>query len=222
MRRAALLLIALALVLVPTALGKPPSPGQSTVTMTAAPTTVVFGSSVTISGQVTGKKAAGASVQLQSNPAPFTGGFTNTATTTADSTGHYSFKTIPNLNTTYRVVAKTAPSATSPTALIKVRVKVTLHVGTTTAKPGQRVRFSGLVIPAYTGKLVQIQRRTRSGWRTVTSAKLAAATAVGGVARSKYSKRVRITRSGTYRVRFNPGDNARLANTSPTRHITVS
>jgi hypothetical protein len=223
MKRAAVVLLGLGLFLVAPALAKPPKPpATSAVTITAAPSTVTFGGTTTISGKITGKKAAGVSVDLQSQPAPYTGGFTTAAKTTADSTGHYSFKVTPSLNTNYRVVAHTAPAATSSTVPVKVRVKVTLHVGRTTVARGHRVRFSGLVVPAYNGKFVQIQRKTATGWRTMTRAKLFATTASGGVARSKYSKRVRITRSGSYRVRFNPADNLRLPNTSPTRHITVS
>jgi hypothetical protein len=77
------------------------------------------------------------------------------------------------------------------------------------------------VLPAYNGQAAQIQRKTATGWKTVARAKLVAATPVGGVARSKYSKRLRISSSATYRVRFTPADGSRLTNTSPTRRLTV-
>ena len=85
-------------------------------------------------------------------------------------------------------------------AVIGVLVKVTLGVSTTKPKAGSLVRFSGSVLPAYNGKLVQIQRKTPTGFKTVAQAKLAAATPVGSVARSKFSKRLRIKSNGTYRV----------------------
>jgi hypothetical protein len=219
MRRVFVILSVSALALVGPALAKPPGAGSSTVTIAAAPTSVVFGSASTISGQATGKKAAGASIELQAQSS--TGTFSKVATATADSTGHYSFKVTPTQNTTYRVVAHTAPQATSSNVAVKVRVKVTLAVSTTKPKAGSLVRFSGFVLPAYNGKAVQIQRKTTTGFRTVAHATLAAATPLGAVARSKFSKRLRIRRSGTYRVLFNPADGLREPNASRTRTLKV-
>lgn len=219
MRRATIVVFALACVLVEPAFGKPPAP--SAVTIAAAPNPVVFGSSSTITGQVTGKKASGAAVELQSQPFPYSSPFLVVARTTADATGRYRFQVIPGLNTMYRALAKAAPAATSPNLLVKVRVRVTLGVSASRPAVGQLVRFSGFVLPAYNGKFVQIQRKTLTGWKTVAQAKLLAAAPLRGVARSKYSKRLRIRRSGTYRVRFNPADGARLSNTSSNRRLTV-
>src|SRR5207302_6260023 len=160
-----------------------------------------------------GKRAGGAAVELQDQTG--TSMFARVTTTTADATGHYTFKVTRDKSTVYRVVAKTAPQATSSNLAIKVKVKVTLGVSTTKPKAGSLVRFSGFVLPAYNGKLVQIQRKTSTGWKTVTRAKLAATTPVGTVARSKYSKRLKISKSGTYRVSFNPADGQREANASP-------
>jgi hypothetical protein len=85
---------------------------------------------------------------------------------------------------------------------------------------GHRVRFSGFVLPAYNGKVVLIQRMTRAGWKTVARARLAATTPLGSTARSRYSKRIRFRKRGTYRAWFNPADNARLPNSSPTRRLS--
>jgi 5-hydroxyisourate hydrolase-like protein (transthyretin family) len=198
---------------------KPTSSATSKVTIAASPTTVVFGSQSTFTGQVTGKKAAGVSVELQSQSGTST--FTTVTTTTADATGHYTLKATPDKNTTYRVIAKTAPQATSSTVAVKVLVRVTLGVSTKTPKAGSRVRFSGLVLPAYNGKSVQIQRKTATGWKTVAQAKLAATTTMGGVTRSKYAKRLRISKNGTYRVFFNPADGLREPNHSGTKTLRV-
>ena len=221
MRRTMMVLVASALVLVQPALGKPPGPGASSVTIAAAPNPIVFGSSSVITGQVTGKKAAGATVDLQSEPFPYKAPFSTVTSSTADATGHYSFKVTPGLNTLYRVIAKTAPSATSANALVRVRVRLSLGVSTTHPVAGRLVRFSGFLFPAYNGRSVQIQRETATGWKTVAQAKLVAATPVNGVARSRYSKRLRIRRSGTYRAWFKPADGARLPNSSPTRRLRV-
>jgi hypothetical protein len=110
---------------------------------------------------------------------------------------------------------------TSPNVLVKVRVGVTLGVSTSKPAVGQLVRFHGFVIPAYNGQAAQIQRKTSTGWKTVARATLVAATPLGTIARSKYSKRLRIRSSATYRVQFAPADGSRLANTSPTRRLTV-
>jgi hypothetical protein len=191
------------------------------VTIAATPNPVVFGASTTIAGQVTGKHSGGVAVTLETKPFPYTGGFTKAVTAKADATGHYSFKIVPSLNALYNVVAKASPTATSTNVLVKVRVKATLGVSSLKPATGQRVRFRGFVLPAYNGQAVQIQRKTASGWKTVARAKLVAAAPIGGVARSKYSKRLRISSSGTYRVQFKPADGSRLVNTSRTRRLTV-
>jgi hypothetical protein len=219
MRRVTVIVLASALALVGPALGKPPGSGSSTVTIAATPSSLVFGASTTISGQATGKKAGGANVELQNQSG--TGAFSKVATVTADATGHYSFKVTPTQNTTYRVVAKTAPQATSSSVAVKVLVKVTLGVSTSRPKAGALVRFSGFVLPAYNGKVVQIQRKARTGFKTVAQTTLSAATPLGTTARSKYSKRLRIRTTGTYRVLFNPADGLREPNTSPTRTLRV-
>lgn len=222
MRRAVMVGCVLVFVLASPALGAKPPAATSSATIAAAPNPVTFGSPTTISGVVVGKHSSGATVSLQSRPFPYTGSFTTVASTTADATGHYRFSLAASVNTIYRVLAKTAPPATSPDVLVKVRVSVTLGVSTSHPAAGGRVRFSGFVLPAYNGKSVQIQRKTRTGWKTVARATLVAATPVAGVARSKYSKRLSIRSSGTYRVLFNPADGARLPNTSPTRRLTVT
>jgi hypothetical protein len=225
MRRFVIVVFVLALALGGPALAKKPvSPGgspASSATIAATPNPVVFGGLTTISGQVTGKKNSGAAVSLESKPFPYTAPFTKIANATADATGHYSFKVVPSLNTIYHAVAKVAPAATSLDLLVKVRVRVTLSVSTTKPAVGQLVRFQGFVIPAYNGQAALIQRKTPTGWRTVARAKLVAASPLATIARSKYTKRLQIRSSGTYRVRFAPADGSRLANTSPTRALTV-
>jgi hypothetical protein len=209
---------ALALVLVAPALGKP-GQSSSSVTIAASKNPILVGSSTTITGQATGKKAAGAKVDLQAEAAGSTS-FSTVSSTTADTTGHFTFTVAPTVNTTYRATTKTAPSATSPNVLVKVRVKVSLHVSATRPTVGTRVRFSGFVLPAYTGKIVLVQRTTPKGWRTVAQAKLVAASPTGALSRSRYSKGIRFRHSGRYRVRFNPPSAMNLANTSPARRLT--
>jgi hypothetical protein len=204
--------------------GGSPHPGKggaSKATIATAPNVVTFGSSTAITGHATGKHGPGEMVQLEGRPAPYTSSFKVIATTTADQSGHYVFRVAPWLNTDYHVVANVAPPATSPDMFVKVRVRVTARVSTSTPVIGHAVRFSGYVLWAYNRRYVQIQRRTATGWKTVGRARLVAATPSGAIARSKYSQRLKVRSSGTYRVRFNPADGMRLANSSPTRTLTV-
>ena len=203
----------------------PPTGGKSSATIAAKPNPVVYGSSASISGVVKGKHASGATVTLQSKPYPYTAPYSKAGTTTATAAGRYSFRVSPSLNTAYQVVANTAPQATSPKLIVKVRVRIRLQVSTTKPAAGQRVRFSGFVLPAYNGKSVLIQRFSATGWKTVTSATLVASTPVktvfGMTPRSMYSKRLRVLKNGTYRVYFKPHDGRLIANTSPLRKLTV-
>lgn len=207
----------------PAANAPPGGTPQNAVTIAAKPTTVTFTRATTISGKVTGPNSAGVQVTLEENPYPFTGGFKATkVTATTTATGDYSLAATPGVNTRYRVTAKTQPPVTSPETLVNVRPLVSLRLSDRTPAVGQRVKFSGTVLPAHNGKAVRIQRRTRTGgWRTVASATLVATTPVNGVARSKYAKRIRITRNGTYRVRFSPGDGDHVTGYSPRRTARV-
>lgn len=219
MRRTILAAGIAALAIAAPAIGKPPA--TSSLTIAASPSPITFGSSSTVSGALSGKHVSGVTVTLESRPASSSGAFVKGPTTKTNSTGQYKFAVTPGQNTSYRAVAKASPTATSPDAVVNVKVKVTEHLSTTKPTAGHAVRFSGLVIPAYNGKFAQIQRKTASGWKTVASAKLVATTPVGSVQRSKYSKRVKVHKSGTYRVSFNPADGLRLANHGRARRVTV-
>jgi hypothetical protein len=203
--------------------GPPPAAPQNTVTITVTPALVTFGRPVAIAGQISGPDSGNVEVTLEESPFPFTAGFRQTSVvgrTTA--TGAYSLAVTPSVNTRYRVTAKTKPPVASPEAAVSVRPRVTLRLSDRTPRAGQRVRFSGTVTPAHDGKAVRIQRRTRIGWRTVTSATLLAGTPVNGVATSRFSKRLRVNRSGTYRARLTPGDGDHVAGTSARRRARVT
>jgi hypothetical protein len=198
-------LLATAAVLVLPAVALAAKPAPKSVTITAAPATVTFGHAVTISG--TTSPATG--VTLRSDTFPFGGSFAQVATATSNAAGAYSFTVKPSEITHYRVSAKSHPTAQSPIATVSVRWRVTRTVSTRTPKRGSRVRFSGSVYPAHAGAKAQLQRRTASGYRTVRTATLTAATTT----RSHYSLRIRVKRSGTYRVHV-AADSAHLAGNS--------
>jgi hypothetical protein len=160
---------------------------------------ITFGQKDTLSGQLKGG-GAGVSVQLQEQPAPFTSGFKDVAgaSATTDTQGKFSLSVQPGLSTKYRAVAKASPTVTSPELTLPVRFKVTLRLSDYTPARGQRVRFSGTTAPAHDGATVYIQRRTATGaYRTVSRAVLQHRSATV----SSYSKRIRITGTGTFRAR---------------------
>jgi hypothetical protein len=196
------------------ALAAPPSRGASKVTISLKPTSVVFGRSISITGTVQGAKKTPTSVTVQQSPFPFTS-FTNAATMNTDSHGNYRFTTKPQVNTRYRVIAKTSPTVTSPIAQENVKFFVSLRLSDSTVSSGDRVRFSGVIRPAHNGGLVQIQRKTSSGWKTVSKT-LATASSTG---QSAYTKKVKITHAGLYRTRTS-GDASHVAGTSPERRIS--
>lgn len=203
-----------------------PAAGANTnlLTIAASRRTVTFGQPTTISGTLTGPNSAGAVVTLEENPAPYTGSFKSTGlTATTSATGAYSIVVSPSLNTRYRVTTgDKKATTTSPEVTVRVRVKVTLRLGDRTPRIGQRILFAGTVLPGHDGKIARIQRRTPSGsWRTVTTTPLVAASPVGTTPRSKYAKRVRINKNGTYRVRVAPADGDHIAGTSGRKSVVV-
>jgi hypothetical protein len=182
-------------------------PNTNLVSIIATPRTVTFGNATTISGRVTGPNAGGVRVTLESSPFPFAAPFRQEATTTTDASGNYVFAGLrPPVITRYHVVARTRPQSQSPDRNVNVRPRVTIRVNDRTPARGQRVRFSGHVTPAHDGAVVRIQRHTRAGWRTVARAALKPALPAGGVARSRYVKRIRVRRGGYYRTYFPKAD----------------
>lgn len=200
-----------------------PDPNAPTLTIAAMPATIIHGNRTVISGKLSGPKpAGGVAVTLEQNPFPFAGGFKDVRSATTDPNGNYTFSIRPTTNTRYRVSAKTSPPVNSPEVQVNVRLKVTLRVSDRTPARGQRVRFSGLVIPAHDGRPALIQRRTSTGaWKTVATAALKPAPALNGVTRSRYTRRLAIRRTGVYRVRVTPGDSDHLVGRSPTRKLVV-
>jgi hypothetical protein len=221
MRRIVLAAVSAALCLsLPAAVlaAKPPKQ-PAKLTLTATPARVTFGKPTVLAGKLTGgKQAAGQTVTVQADVFPIDGNYADVATTTTDANGDWHVTQTPTALTRYRAQAKTAPPATSNTADVAVRLRVRVHVSDRTPSRGSRVRFSGTAAPAHDGAPVRIQRRTSTGhWRTVARTVLRDA----GTDVSRYGKRVRVRRSGTYRVRVRSGDADHLAGTSRRRRLTV-
>ena len=146
-------------------------------------------------GQAEERRRDGPSIA--GGPESFEGSFATLAQATTPSSGAYSFAGVrPGANTRYRVTA--SDGTTSPTALVRVAISVRLNVSDTSPDRGDRVTFSGTAKPAHDGTLVQIQRRQADGsYKTLGQTTLKD----DGTTRSKYTKVIRITASGTYRVK---------------------
>jgi hypothetical protein len=172
---------------------KPPKAGSVTLKSTAD--SVTFSMPVTLAGTVKGAKA-GVVVTLERRPAAGTA-FVAAGTAATDDHGRFSFTQRPKANTVFRVTAATTPPATSPEATTSVAPLIGLKVGDSTPRKGQRVRFRGTVRPQHDGRQVAIQRKSAGGsWVTVKTPRLRDA----GSTYSRYSKRFRIRRTGTYRT----------------------
>ena len=172
---------------------KPPKPGA--VSLKASADQVTFPAPVALTGKVKGGKA-GIVVTLERRAAGATA-FAPAGTATTDANGDFSFAQRPEQNTTYRATAATTPPASSSEVNVAVAPLVGLKVSDRTPRKGQRVRFRGTVRPQHDGMRVAIQRKRADGtWVTVRSPLLRDA----GSSFSRYSKRIRIRRSGTYRT----------------------
>jgi len=193
---------------------KPPKPGSPTLSVNASSTHVVYGGAVTIFGSLTGTGSANAAVTIQQAPFPYTR-YTNVAAGRTSAFGTYSFGGLrPGLDTRYRVRAK---SVTSASKLVFVRYRVSLSVSDSTPKRGQRVRFSGVVSPAASGRLLLVQRRGSDGvFRTVGRTTLLPRSATS----SQFGLTKRIFGSGTYRAHIG-ADAAHEPGNSRTRGLRV-
>lgn len=153
-----------------------------TFKVSATPSTVVFGSPVTVSGTLSGTGSASHQLVLLANTFPFLAGFKNLATPLlTDAGGAFSFS-VKGLtqNTQLRVSTLEVPPAISGVIVERVAVRVTLHVRPSTHHGV--VRLYGAVAPAQVVAPVSIQL-LRPGHRPLTVAATNVKKASGGVSR---------------------------------------
>jgi hypothetical protein len=205
MRRALALIAALALV--PAYAGA--QKVADTVTLSAAPALLTFGTPTVLSGQVTGPDNVNVRVDL----------LPGNLQANTDASGNYSFTVKPQANTRYHVTAKAKPQVESAVVEVKVRPLISFGVDDSSARKGQRVKFSGSVSPAHDGLPVMIQRKVGAGaYRTIATVTLAKSAVAG---RSTYARRLKVSRTATYRVRI-AADADHAAGTSRTRRVRVA
>jgi hypothetical protein len=203
----------------PALAAKPPKPVKpnGNLTLTASATAVTFSTSLTLSGAVK-NIPAGTTVELYANPYPYAGFKVSGKTAVVDPAGNYAITgVVPQAHTQYKVVAKTSPPTESGTTFVRVRLKTSFSVSDLTPKRGASVRFFGTVAAAHDGKPVLIQRKTATGYKTITRTVLLD----NGTATSKYSKKLRIRSTGTYRVVVQSVDQDHDDGTSRSRTLRV-
>jgi hypothetical protein len=163
----------------------------------AAPNPVVFGNSFSVKGVLTGTEAAGREVILQANPFPYRGIFREIShPVVTDARGNFSFPVANILKTTqFRIVGVGAQPVSSSTFVERVASRVSLHLGSA-GRPGF-VRMYGTIEPSEVGASVSFQLLSPGGaslnvgWTKAGRATTSA---------SRFSRNVRIPRSGLYRA----------------------
>ncbi len=156
----------LSILLVPAALAE-----TATATLTVSASIVRFGTVVTVSGSVTADPgcASGRAVTLQWRPAD-SAGFANVATGTTSEGGSFTFEQVQPHTGRYRaMLPETAMCLASTTneALVRVKALVDAALVAGSTEAGDCVDVAASVEPARPGQVVELQRRTKHGWRVM-------------------------------------------------------
>jgi hypothetical protein len=180
---------------------KPPPAAVTALTITA-PTSVVYGHAVTVSGVLTsgGHALAGKTVTLYYRKVGVTPYTKFPATATSGVTGAVSFTTFKPTTPVQvlLVYAGTSAYAESNSAVKSIAEQLALTISESgKAATGKSLTFTGAVSPNEKGATVCLQRKSGSSWTNVASGKLSSV--------SKYSLALKLKSKGkfTYRVLVN-------------------
>ena len=190
------------------------------LSLAATPNPVAPGGATTLAGTLSGTGNSGRQVVLQANPFPYDKGFQNASDVhMTNAQGGFAFPVLSvPINTQYRVVLPQNQAVQSPIIAVGVAPLVSARTHRVRRTPrGAIVRFRGKVRPAHDGTQIAIQRLRRGAWVTISGTVARHATA----AYSRYSKRVRLRRGGTFRVFAGVTDGDHVANTSRTLRVRV-
>ena len=161
---------------------------ETTVTMSggSAAETVHYRGQVNIAGRLR-PRAQGTTVRLQH--APGRGGFRALARTRTRADGTYRFAVRPRRSASFRALAHGAATSAAKrvTVVSRLSTRATRHVR------GGSARVRGTLRPGFRGRRVNLQVRTRRGWRTVDRAR----TGRGG----RFATSWRPRGPGVYRLR---------------------
>jgi hypothetical protein len=184
MKRIIITTAAVAMLAMPAALSA--QQGQ-TLTLTAAPTAVKFGGSITLSGKLSGPNVDGRNVRIERDVLPLDS-FENAGSATTNATGDWSLVVKPDANARYR--ASVGNTDATPVD-VTVRAAVSLRLSDRTPRIGQRVTFRGRVCPEHDTVTIALQRRSSTVLADIPN-----------VACSSYSVVRRVRRDGRFRARF--------------------
>ena len=106
-------------------------PTPAALTISANPTAVKAGGSVTLSGKLTGSNVASKNVRVEQDPFPLGGGFDNAGSATTNASGDWALVVKPTANTRYRAGSGKTDSSTLD---VTVRPSVTLKLSDRTPR----------------------------------------------------------------------------------------
>jgi predicted GH43/DUF377 family glycosyl hydrolase len=140
----------------------PAPPPPPTMTFAAAPTTIVFGKSVTLTGSVVvgGVPVAGQPVALAAQPVGTTV-FTPLPPATTDAAGNFRALVKPTKRTTYK--AAYAGVSPDPTLTVRVKHSITLRA----SRRAGKLYLRGTIGPRHVRRLVLIQKLKGRRWVTI-------------------------------------------------------
>lgn len=193
----------------------------TTISATASPRTVIWGTATTIEGTVVRADGhapvAGHAVKLlwRENSASTWGAVESVTTNSA---GEYSFSVHPLSTGEYltRLVPQTPEysRSTSPISAVTVRYAVSGEFSVPVTVRGISATLAGSVAPDHAGDEVYLQLHDGESWQTQARATLDS--------RSRYSFPVNQTSPGAYHYRaYAPGDSDHAAGWTPQRTLTV-
>lgn len=183
--------------------------------LAAGPNPLRFGDALSAAAKLTGTGNVGQTLILAQRPFPFTGGFTDVATAVTNATGDAVFQVPAPTRTTQYQTRVRGRNTSSPPLTVAVAARIATFAGTSVRKGGL-LTFSGTVRPARSGALVAVQKRDSKGrFQPVGYTRLSAGTDEF----SRFKRRVRVPRGGTYRVTVIVADGNVATNSG--REITV-
>jgi hypothetical protein len=175
----------------------------------------VFGSSMILSGTLTGSAGLNHRIVLQASPYPYLESFTNIGVPgVTDRFGHFAFRVAHLLsNTQFRVVTLDALPVYSSVVTVQVAVRVSFNMRT--SGHSGLVRLFGTVTPAAPGARVEFQllKAVRPGKNEESTryvSQFSTGIKHGGRTFSRFSLVVKVRRGGRYRVfvKVRPGATA--------------
>jgi hypothetical protein len=182
-----------------------------TFSVAAGPIVDPFASPFTVTGTLSGTGSANRAVVLQANPFPFLGGFKAIGEPQLTSaSGAFSFPEAGLLkNTQLRVATVETPPVYSRVVVVRVAVRVTLHL----RSAGRRgfARLYGTVTPGERGSIVVFQM-LRPGRRPLGVGSTLITRGTSSL--SRFTKLLRIRRAGFYRAVVFVASGAQVSNHS--------